>query len=158
MMESYLTWLQSLPPSIWITESESIWAYPFVLFLHAVGMGCSAGLAMAMDLRLLGVGKPLRVSTFRQVFPIFWGGFALNAASGTLLFMGAATSTGHVPMYYVKLALIFFGLLTMFPIRTFVDSDRANLETSSRLKALAVASFLLWLGVITAGRLTAYVR
>lgn len=121
-------------------------------------MGFSAGLAMAMDLRLLGVGKPLRVSTFRQVFPIFWGGFALNAASGTLLFMGAATSTGYVPMCYVKLALIFFGLLTMFPIRTFVDSDRANLETPSRVKALAAASFLLWLGVITAGRLTAYVR
>lgn len=157
-MESYLNWLQSLPPSIWVTESESVWAYPFVLFLHSVGMGLSAGLAFIIDLRLLGVGKPLRVSSLRQLFTVFWFGFVLNAASGTLLFMGAAASTGYVPMYYAKLTMIFFGLLTLVPIRTFVDSDRADAAIPSRVKALAVASFLLWVGVITAGRLIAYVR
>ena len=157
-MESYLNWLQGLPPSIWVSESESLWAYPLVLFLHAVGMGLSAGLAMVIDLRLLGVGKPLRVSSLRQLFTIFWGGFVLNAASGTLLFMGAAASTGYVPMYYAKLTMIFFGLLTMLPIRAFVDGDRADAEIPSRVKTFAAVSFLLWVGVITAGRLIAYIR
>jgi hypothetical protein len=157
-MESYLNWLQNLPLSVWITESESIWGYPFVLFLHAVGMGLAAGLAFFIDLRLLGVGKPLPVSSLRNLFAIFWGGFVLNAASGAILFMAAAASTGYVPIYYAKLTLIFFGVLTLFPIRAFVDSDRADVEIPSRVKTLAAVSFLLWLGVITTGRLIAYVR
>lgn len=157
-MESYLIWLQNLPLSVWITESESIWGYPFVLFLHAVGMGLAAGLAFFIDLRLLGLGQPLPVSSLRNLFTIFWGGFVLNAASGTILFMAAAASTGYVPIYYAKLILIFFGVLTMLPIRAFVDSDRADGNIPSRVKTLAAVSFLLWLGAITAGRLVAYVR
>ena len=157
-MESYLDWLQGLPISIWINESESLWGYPLVLFLHSVGMALSAGLAMVIDLRLCGLGRPLPISSLRKLFPIFWGGFVVNAASGSLLFMAAAASTGYVPMYYAKLTMVLFGLLAMRPIRAFVDGDGADADIPTRVKALAAASFLLWTGVIATGRLIAYVK
>ena len=155
-MESFLEWLQSLSLSTWIAESDSIWSFPTVLFLHSVGMGLSAGTAFVIGLRLLGVGHPLPVSSLRVLFKIFWGGFVLNLLTGSVLFAAHATTTGRVPMYYAKLALILVGVILVFPMRKFVDSDASDGAIPGHVKALALASLGVWIGVITTGRLIAY--
>jgi hypothetical protein len=155
-MESYFEWLQSLSVPTWVSESDSIWGFPTVLFLHSVGMGLSAGAVFIIGLRLLGVGRPLPVSSLRVLFKIFWGGFWLNLVTGSLLFASHATTTGYVPMYYAKLALILVGVILLFPIRRFVNSDASDGVIPARLKALALASLGVWIGVITTGRLIAY--
>ena len=155
-MESFFEWLQSLSLSTWIAESDSIWSFPTVLFLHSVGMGLSAGSAFIVGLRLLGVGHPLPVSSLRVLFKIFWGGFVLNLVTGSVLFGAHATTTGYVPMYYAKLALILIGVILVFPMRRFVDSDASDGVIPARLKAVALVSLGVWIGVITTGRLIAY--
>src|SRR5205823_1731457 len=70
-MASYLEWLQDLPFPMWIAGSESLWSFPFVLFLHAIGMGLSVGAAFVVCMRLVGVGRPLPVSSLRVFFKIF---------------------------------------------------------------------------------------
>ena len=155
-MESFFEWLQSLSVSTWVSESDSIWGFPTVLFLHSVGMGLSAGSAFIIGLRLLGVGRPLPVSSLRVLFKIFWGGFVLNFITGSLLFAAHATTTGYVPMYYAKLALILVGVILLFPMRRFVDSDASDGVIPARLKAVALVSLGVWIGVITTGRLIAY--
>jgi hypothetical protein len=155
-MESFFEWLQSLSVPTWIAESDSIWGFPTVLFLHSVGMGLSAGSAFIIGLRLLGVGHPLSVSSLRVLFKIFWGGFVLNLVTGSLLFAAHATMTGYVPMYYAKLALIVVGVILVFPLQKFVQSDASDGVIPARLKALALASLAVWIGVITTGRLIAY--
>ena len=155
-MESFFEWLQSQSVPTWIAESDSIWGFPAVLFLHSVGMGLTAGTAFIIGLRLIGVGYPLPVSSLRVLFKIFWGGFALNLVTGSLLFAAHATTTGHVPMYYAKLALILVGVILMFPMRRFVDSNASDGAIPARLKALGLASLAVWIGVITTGRLIAY--
>jgi hypothetical protein len=155
-MESYFEWLQSLSVPRWIAESDSVWSFPTVLFLHSVGMGLSAGAAFIISLRLLGVGRPLPVSSLRVLFTIFWGGFVLNFLTGSLLFAAHASSTGRVPMYYAKLALILVGVILVFPMRRFVDSDASDGVIPGRLKGLAVVSLGVWIGVIVTGRLIAY--
>ena len=157
-MESYFQWLQSLPPSVWISESESIWAYPLVLFLHSIGMGLSVGSAFAICLRLLGVARPLAVSSLRVLLRIFWGGFYLNLVTGSLLFAAAATRTGYIPIYYVKLILILFGMILSIPIRRFVDGDASDRVIPLRIKTLAAVSIVIWTSVITTGRLIAYIQ
>jgi hypothetical protein len=155
-MESFFEWLQSQSVPTWVSESDSIWGFPTVLFLHSVGMGLSAGAAFIIGLRLLGVGRPLPVSSLRVLFKIFWGGFVLNFVTGSLLFAAHATTTGYVPMYYAKLALILVGVILLFPMRRFVDSDASDGVIPAHLRALALVSLGVWIGVITTGRLIAY--
>jgi hypothetical protein len=155
-MESFFEWLQSQSVPTWVSESDSIWGFPTVLFLHSVGMGLSAGAAFVIGLRLLGVGRPLPVSSLRVLFKIFWGGFVLNFVTGSLLFAAHATTTGYVPMYYAKLALILVGVILLFPMRRFVDSDASDGVIPAHLRALALVSLGVWIGVITTGRLIAY--
>ena len=155
-MESFFEWLQSQSVPTWVSESDSIWGFPTVLFLHSVGMGLSAGAAFIIGLRLLGVGRPLPVSSLRVLFKIFWGGFVLNFVTGSLLFAAHATTTGYVPMYYAKLALILVCVILLFPMRRFVDSDASDGVIPAHLRALALVSLGVWIGVITTGRLIAY--
>src|ERR1700752_2276101 len=156
-MASYLEWLQDLPFSMWIAGSESLLSFPLVLFLHSVGMGLSAGSAYVVCMRLLGVGRPLPVSSLRVFFKIFWGGFFLNLVTGSILFAAHATTTGFIPMYYLKLALIAAGMVLSLPIRKFVDGQTSDDVIPSRVKGLAALSLLVWVAVITTGRLIAYV-
>ena len=155
-MESFFEWLQGLQFSTWIAESESIWGFPFVLFLHSLGMGLSGGAAYIIALRLLGVGRPLLVSSLRVLFKIFWAGFFLNLVTGSILFAAHATTTGYIPIYYAKLALILVGMLLSVPIRRFVDGGASDGTIPPLVKALAVVSLVVWTGVITTGRLIAY--
>lgn len=155
-MASYLEWLQDLPLSMWIAGSDSLLSFPLILFLHSIGMGLSGGSAFVVGMRLLGVGRPLPVSSLRVFFIIFWGGFLLNLVTGSLLFAAHATTTGYVPIYYAKLALIGIGVAVAVPIRSFVDGEASDGRIPSRVKALAAVSLLVWVGVITTGRLIAY--
>ena len=155
-MESFLAWLQDLPLSVWVAESDSIWGYAFMLFVHAVGMGLTAGLAFVFCLRLLGVGTSIPVSSLRVLFRLFWFGFIINLISGVILFMTNATGDARVPVLYVKFVFLGIGLFTLSRLRAFIDSERSDAEVPSHVKKTAVACIVVWLGVITAGRLIAY--
>jgi len=157
-MESYFEWLRALPTSVYISESESLLAYPLVLFLHSVGMAVSVGVAFVIAARLLGLAHMVRVASLRVLFRIFWGAFALNLITGSLLFAAAATTIGYSPMYYAKLTLIVIGLLLSVPMRRFVDGDASDQAVPKRLKATAAISLVVWTGVITSGRLIAYIQ
>jgi hypothetical protein len=156
-MASYLEWLQDLPFSMWIAGSESLLSFPLVLFLHSVGMGLSAGAAFIVGMRLVGIGRPLPVSSLRVFFKIFWAGFFLNLVTGSILFAAHATTTGYIPMYYMKLALIAVGMVLSVPIRRFVDGEASDGFIPSRVRGLATLSLIVWVAVITTGRLIAYV-
>ena len=156
-MEAYFEWLRALPTSIYISESESLLAYPLVLFLHSVGMAVSVGMASVIALRLLGLADMVRVSSLRVLFRIFWGAFLLNLITGSLLFAAAATTIGYSPMYYAKLTLIVIGLILSVPLRRFVDGGASDHVVPARLKTIAAASLIVWIGVITTGRLIAYI-
>ena len=157
-MESFFEWLQGLSIPRWIAESESIWSFPTVLFFHAVGMGLSAGAMFMIGLRLVGVGRPLPVSSMRVLFTIFWWGFVLNFVTGSLLFAAHATITGRQPIYYAKLALIGVGVVLAFSMRKFVDGDGSDGVIPAGVKGIAALSLAVWVGVITTGRFIAYLQ
>ncbi|HEY3157484.1 MAG TPA: hypothetical protein VGJ78_00875 [Vicinamibacterales bacterium] len=142
---------------MWIAGSESLLSFPLILFLHSIGMGLSAGAAFVVCMRLVGVARPLPVSSLRIFFKIFWVGFFLNLVTGSLLFAAHATTTGVIPMYYIKLALIAAGMVLSVPIRRFVDGEASDGVIPANIKGLAALSLLVWVGVITTGRLIAYV-
>jgi hypothetical protein len=119
-------------------------------------MGLSAGSAFVIALRLVGAGSPLLVSSLRVMPRIFWGGFILNFLTGSLLFAAHATQTGFIPIYYAKLLLIAVGTLLFVPMRRFIDGAGSDGPVPGRVKVLAALSIAIWVGVITTGRLIAY--
>jgi hypothetical protein len=157
-MESFFEWLQGLSVANWIATDESIWSFPTILFLHSVGMGLTAGVMFMICLRLVGVGRPLPVSSMRVLFRIFWAGFVLNAITGSLLFAAHATITGNQPIYYAKLTLIAIGVVLAFPLQKFVDGDGSDRIIPGSVRGLAAAALVVWVGVITTGRFIAYLQ
>ena len=153
-----LTTLAQSSFSTWLLSSNSIWAYPTVLTLHTFGMMVLVGAALMIDLRLLGFARAIPLQSMERLFRIIWAAFALNAVTGTMLFIADADKRGPELFFWMKLAFVAVGLVSSARIR------RANFQggadpvvVSSADKRLAVISLLAWSAAITTGRLLAYV-
>jgi hypothetical protein len=151
--------VESTALSQWVVGSPSIFAFPGILVLHAIGMGFAVGISVAMDLRILGVAPGVPLSEMRRLLPILWAGFWLNAASGFLLLVGYPTKALTNPVFYLKLILIAVAMVLVIRISRSAfghPSETVNVGFPSRLRRLAMISLLCWAGAITAGRLLAY--
>jgi uncharacterized protein DUF6644 len=149
-----LAWLEGSALATWTRESPSIWAYPTILTLHTIGLGIVVGSSAVVDLRLLGFGKRIPPSSLLPLFRIIWWAFALNAATGVVLFMADATTKSVQLVFYIKLLLIALALFATITARRILESHEPQLP--SRAMSVAIVSLLLWAGAITAGRLMAY--
>jgi len=116
------------------------------------------GAALMVDLRLLGFGRSIPLQSMARLFRVMWWAFALNAVTGSMLFVADASKRGTSLIFWVKLALVALGLVTAVMIR------RRNFQhgtepvvISGAARRLAVVSLLAWSAAITAGRLLAYV-
>ena len=154
-MTDLLTSIEGSTLAVWTRESPSIWAYATILTLHTVGLAIVVGVNAVVDLRLLGWAPRIPIPALRTLFPIMWWGFAVNFASGLLLFMADATTKSGQAVFYVKLACITLALIVA---RTVSNRMRQQHDTSvtATLRGLAVLSLVLWAGAIVAGRLMAY--
>ena len=142
----------------WLLGSNSIWAYPTVLTLHTFGMMVLVGAALMVDLRLLGFGRAIPLSSMGRLFGVMWGAFWLNLVTGTMLFIADATKRATQPLFLVKLALVALGIVTIVLIkRSMFDGRQEPLVITGSARRLAIASLLLWCAAVTAGRLLAYV-
>jgi len=152
-----LVWLESLPLSVWVHESPSVWAQPTVLTLHTMGMGVLVGDSWVLDLRLLGISRNIPLSAFRWVFRAVAISLAVNLVTGVLLFMGRATTWGTAIPFLIKILLVIASAATLLPLRSYVlRSDPEQLEVSGNARLLAIVSIFAWAAAITAGRLLAY--
>lgn len=154
-MTDLLTSIEGSTLAVWTRESPSIWAYATILTLHTAGLAVVVGVNAVVDLRLLGWAPRIPIPALRALFPIMWWGFAVNFASGLLLFMADATTKSGQAVFYVKLACITLALIVA---RTVSNRMRQQHDTSvtATLRSLAVLSLVLWAGAIVAGRLMAY--
>jgi hypothetical protein len=156
----FLESLQNSAFGMWVAGAPTIWAYPTILTLHAIGMGMAVGASAVLDLRLLGVAPQMPLAELERTFPTMWIGFVINAASGVALFIAAAADIGIKPVFYIKLSLILFALLTARRIRRVVFGHHAvpGAPVPRQARILAATSLVLWTGAIVAGRLMAYIH
>ena len=151
-----LTWLESTGFSQWVREGESIWAFPTILTLHTFGLGLLVGASPIVNLRLLGIGRRMPLEPLRPLFSVMWGGFWLNAVTGSLLFAADATQRGTSLFFLAKLVFVAIGVAIMVRTRRSVFDAPPDAPTASP-KLLALLSLACWTAAITTGRLLAYV-
>ena len=131
---------------------NTIWVYPLMLTLHAVGLAFAAGVSVALDLRVLGVASALPLPAMRKLQPLFYIALAVNAISGVGLVLNNPAKWLVDPLFYAKLTLLVFALIDTQVLVRRVSAA----ATMTNTHALAVVSLVLWAGAITAGRLLAY--
>jgi hypothetical protein len=155
-----LSWLEATALAVWVRESTSLFAYPSIIALHAIGLGFLVGANAVIDLRLLGFAPSLPLRSMEAFFAVAWTGFAVNALSGTLLLMASARAMFANPFFLAKLLLIALAVLNLILLEKHVFGKRSGIESGAVPpygKLLAWTSLVLWTGAIVAGRLTAYV-
>jgi hypothetical protein len=155
---NFLESLEQLGLSTWVSESKSILAYPTVLWLHVMGMGVVAGISSIISLRLLGVSPKTAVQPLERLYPLIWGGFWVNAVTGTALLLATASKRLVDPTFYIKILFVFAGVAVLQLTRKKVFRKLGpNGELPESAKTLAWAGLICWFGAVTAGRLLAYI-
>jgi hypothetical protein len=157
-IDPFLIWLESTALSQWVTGSPSMFAFPGILTLHAIGMGFAVGICLALDLRVLGVAPGIQIAQLRRFVPILWAGFWVNAISGVLLLIAYPTKALTNPVFYFKLLLIGVGLVLFVRMgnQVFSEGGIPDADPPPSIRRLAVISLFCWVGAITAGRFLAY--
>ena len=157
-MDEFLTSIQQSGFARFIGESGSKWGYPFVLFMHTLGLGMVAGVSAGIALRVLGFGRGIALESLDRLFPVMWFGFILSAVSGLALLATDPVTKLHQTVFYVKLILVFLGVINMQLIRNriFRGPSVSSGVMPSNARMLAMTSLFFWIGATTAGRLIAY--
>lgn len=149
--------------SLWLRELD--WGQPILLCFHAVGMALVVGLSLMFSARVLGYARGFPLSAFDRLFGIAWFGFAVNAASGTLLFVSEPRRLLQTPAFLIKMVLIVGAGLSLWVLTRTSQREVApgavvawpgkEVVTPSA-KLAAFFPIVLWLGAILAGRLIGY--
>ena len=154
----FLEWLQAT----WVGKlvAESLWGYPLLETIHSIGMAMMIGSLGLINLRVLGYKPELKLLDVRQLLPLAWIGFTLNAISGTLLFTSDAVYFWDKYTFRIKMILIILGginasLLGQRVFREAAAGAPASPPAAST-KSIAFLSLVFWFGAVIAGRLIAY--
>ena len=112
-----------------------------------------------ISLMILGFWPTVPIKPFARMFPWMWVAFWINAVTGTMMLVADATNKLTSLDFYIKMALVFAGMMVLIRMRRQVfgdpQLDQAPLPGSAKM--LAWTSLACWFGAITAGRLLAYV-
>jgi hypothetical protein len=139
---------------------SSVALYPAAEILHILGFVVLVGSILALDLRLLGLGRAIPISPMaRFLLPMSLFGFLLAISMGFLLFSADAAHVVRNPAFQTKLVLIAAALVNSAIAHAGPWRHLAQwgTEASAGAKVMAALSLLLWLSAVCAGRLIAYI-
>lgn len=159
-MDGVADWLAAT--SLARAMRDSAWLYPIVETVHIAGFCILVGSVAMFDLRVLGWGRALPVSALaRQLLPWSLGSLLLIVPAGLTMFSTQPDEFLHNPVFLLKLGLIAAAGLNALWFHLGVYRTVGAWEIGHAAPALAkcqaVLSILLWLAVITCGRMLAYV-
>jgi hypothetical protein len=155
----FLEWLQGT--WVGLLVAESLWGYPLFETIHSIGMAMMIGSLGLINLRVLGFKPDLPLFGVRELLPLAWLGFTLNAISGSLLFTSDAVYFFSSYTFRIKMVLIILGGINaaLLGRRVFRDASAAGVPAvaiAPSTKWIAASSLLFWIGAVCAGRLIAY--
>ena len=133
---------------------QSAWAYPILEIVHLLGIAMLLGNLVCFEARVLGAGKAIDLAALaRLALPLSVLGFALAVVSGLSMFATQALELLANPAFKWKMLFLMIagGNAAWF-------HARGSLKLNDRLARLQVlASFFVWIAVLSCGRLIAYV-
>jgi hypothetical protein len=140
---------------------EWLWLYPLIEILHILGFTVLVGSAALFDLRLLDVSRFIPVGALaRHLLPWARRSLLLIVPTGLMMFAAHATEMAANPAFQLKLGLIALAGVNAAVFHRGIFRKVAGWESQpaspKAAKLAAIFSLCLWAGVITCGRLLAY--
>ena len=154
LSDRFFEWLTTTPWAKAMNGPE--WAFPVVETLHFIGLALSVGTIAIVDLRLLGIGMERQSSSDLAADLDVWTriGLALMLITGPLMFSADAVNYHHNPSFEFKMACLSLALVFHFTMHRRATRP----ATPSHLAKLCGAvSLALWISVVAAGRMIAFV-
>lgn len=157
---AFCEWLASTQGSIAL--HESLYMYPLVESVHVLALCIFVGLATILDLRLLN--KVLRQVPVSQVadrlLPWTITGFVVMVITGSLLFYAIPIRTYQSVWFRGKVIMLILAGLNVWIFHSGIYKRVSGWDmdaiTPKAARRAALASLLLWFGIIIAGRFIAY--
>jgi hypothetical protein len=136
------------------------WLYPVVETVHILGFVLLVGAVAMFDLRVLGCARSLPLRALAgHLLPWSMGSLLLVVPTGLLLLCAQPADMLANPVFLLKLALVMAAGLNAFAFHAGhwwrTAGPDAPVAPGARLHA--ALSLLLWVAVITSGRMLAYV-
>jgi len=129
------------------------WAYPTLEVVHIVGIALLLGNLVALEMRVFGRAPMLPVhSLARLSLTIALSGFALAAASGSLMFATQPSELLANRAFLVKMGLLVVAGCNA--IWFHARNSLGKLDSMARIQMLS--STAIWLAVVFCGRWIAY--
>ncbi|WJH39248.1 DUF2214 domain-containing protein [Aliirhizobium terrae] len=155
-MEWIAEWIEPLsatPVARLLIRSST--AYLLVNAAHILSLGTLFGAILALDLRLLGLAKPIPLPVVAPYLSRLAGtGLVLTMISGLCLFSVRPVEYATNPAFLWKLGLIALGLLNVIAVHR-SSGWKAVLQgggVTTGLRISAFASIAIWIGAVVAGR------
>jgi len=141
---------------------ESALVYPVIMTTHLACIAVFGGLILITDLRLLGLAlKDIPIATVVNGLRNWKRlGFCIMVTMGLLLGTSEAEKYAPNPFFWWKMALLACVGVHALIFRPLVYNHPEELDRSpvipTRAKAAAILSLVLWMSVVTMGRLIGY--
>lgn len=155
-MMSLLADVEQTALGVWMRESTSVLAFPFILYLHTLGLALLAGLNVGLDCWLLG-RRTVPSIRLANVYRIMWLGFGINFLSGLMLLAAYPAKALTNWVFFVKMGLVVLALWVLERLKGEIAVANGGMrEVSTQARVLAAMSLFVWAGTILAGRYLAY--
>jgi uncharacterized membrane protein SirB2 len=153
----------------WVSQTPAFdvvagvaWVIPAVQTVHILAVAIVVGSSAMIHLQVLGAieqRRPLSEAFSRYLPPIGCAVLVL-AVSGLILITGEPTRAPFRVVFWVKLALVLLGVALTWTLAGLARRHGvANAAAATwDLKLVAIATLVVWAGVIVAGRWIGYVN
>ncbi len=143
-----------------VAMRDSTFLYPLVNVVHLIGLVLIVGAIGLLDLRLLGLARPVPVAVVYPILTRIAGlGIVVQLASGFMLFASDATALLRNDAFLLKMLLFAAALANAGTFRLLWRQRIADWDSRPPVagQVQAALSLLLWLSIGILGRLIAYV-
>ena len=152
--------IEALPLAV--AMRKWLWLYPIVEIAHIVGFVTLVGSVAMLDLRLLGLSRSISVIALsRHTLPWTLGALLIVVPSGLMMFTAHATDFVSNDAFLIKMTLLTLAGVNALWFRVGPYQSVAAWDSGAQAPAAArisaALSLLLWIAVISCGRLLAYV-
>ena len=160
-MKPFAEWLSTTAPSLFL-QQHNTWAIPIIQSIHIVGIALVMGSVLMIDLRILGwAGTDQTLQQTSSRFgPWLTASLWLMLVTGILMVIGEPVRELVTFSFWFKMALVAIGTIVAAIFRMNLRRHERQWEDTlirrGSIRAMAVATFLVWFCVILLGRFIAY--
>jgi hypothetical protein len=161
-LDAFCTWLSLTRLSETIQSTE--WLIPALQTVHLLAIGIVIACALMVNLRLMGVGATQQTiaAVAGRFLPYLWASLPVLLVTGGALIVAEPARALENPVFALKMACLLAAAALTLGGQIALGRNAVAWEhpgaRRSLAKLAAMASLLLWVAIIFAGRWIAYVQ